>query len=297
LESFKPDRWLGATSGVALVMLVLTVDMVMLWGISQVGISLAGFVLVTLIVASLFILLLLGYWLYGLLWSSFHVDRNALVIRWGATTQVVPMGSVTTVLSGEQAKKILHFRGVWWPGLRLGYGELEEIGPTLFFATGPLRRQVILGTPAMAYALSPASLDAFLETVRKRLSMGPTQSVEQASRQPAILTWSFWSDRLGVALLGSALFLLVALFGYIALRYPSLTDLQPLHFNAAGQPDRWGTRAQTFTLPFIGLLALIANGGLGFLLYERERPASYLLWSGAVGVQFLVWGATLGILR
>ena len=81
------------------------------------------------------------------------------------------------------------------------------------------------------------------------------------------------------------------------MRYASLADLQPLHFNAAGQPDRWGTRVQVFTLPFIGLLALIANGGLGFLLYERERTASYLLWSGAIVVQVLVWGAILGILR
>jgi len=76
-----------------------------------------------------------------------------------------------------------------------------------------------------------------------------------------------------------------------------LADLQPLHFDSAGQPDRWGTRAQVFTLPFIGMLALIANGGLGFLLYERQRPAAYLLWSGAIGVQMLVWGATIGILR
>ena len=297
MEAFKLDRWLGLASGVALMSLVLALDGLMIWGISLIGISLPAFLLFLLIFGSLFVLVLFGYWLYGLLWSSYQVDRNALVIRWGATTQVVPMESVAAVLSGDQVKGVTRFRGPRWPGLRVGYGEIEEIGPTLFYTTGSLRRQVILTTPALAYALSPADPTAFIETVRQRLSMGPTQSVKQISRQPAFFTWSFWSDRLGLILLVSALVLLVALFGYISLRYPSLADLQPLHFDANGQPDRWGTQAQVFTLPFIGLLALIANGGLGFLLYARERPAAYLLWSGAIGVQLLVWGATLGILR
>ena len=297
MESFKPDRWLGLANGVVLILLILTLDGLMVWGLSQAGISLAGFCLLLLIIGSLFVLTLFSYWLYGLLWSGFHVDRNALVIRWGATTQIVPMESVTAVLSGDQVKRITRYRGPLWPGLRVGYGEIEEIGPTLFFATGPLQRQVILTTPVLAYALSPADQIAFLEALRHRLSMGPTQSVEQVSQPPALLTWGLWSDRPGLVLLASALALLLALFGLISLRYSSLADLQPLHFDSAGQPDRWGTRAQVFTLPFIGLLALIANGGLGVLLYDREQAAAYLLWSGAIGAQLLVWVATLGILR
>jgi hypothetical protein len=296
MESFRTSRWLGLAGGMALVSLVLLADGLMIWGISRAGISLVAFILSLLTLGSLLLLALLGYWLYGLAFSSFHVDRNALVIRWGATTQVVPMASVTGVVSGGQAKRINCFRGALWPGLRVGYGEVAEIGPTLFFATGPLDKQVILTTSALAYALSPADAEAFVRVVRQRLSMGPTQSVEQVSHQSAFFTWSFWNDRLGLALLVSALALLIALFGYIALRYPALAELQPLHFSAAGQPDRWGTRLQVFTLPFIGLLALVANGGLGFLFYGRERPAAYLLWSGAIGVQLLVWVATLGIL-
>jgi len=296
MESFQTDRWVGLASGIAFVLLVLIVDGLLILGIGQAGISLVGFVLGLLIIASLLLLSLLGYWLYGLMRSSFHVDRNALVINWGAVTQVVPMESVTGVLSGDQAQRITRFRGALWPGLRAGYGAIEGIGPTLFFATGPLRGQVILTTPTLAYALSPADPTTFIQVVRQRLDMGPSQTVDHASRQPALLTWNFWTDRMGLALLVSALIVLTLLFGYISLRYPSLADLQPLHFDAIGQPDRYGTRAQVFTLPFIGLLALIANGGLGFLLYQRQRPASYLLWSGALGVQLLVWVATLGIL-
>lgn len=297
METFRPGRWLGLASGIVLVLLVLTFDGLTIWGISQLGVSLSAFVLFLLLIGSLFLLALLGYWLYSLLWSGFHVDRNALVIRWGATTQIVPMKNVTAVLTGDAAGRITRFRGARWPGLRVGWGEIEEVGPTLFFAAGPSRHQVILTTPALAYALSPSDPEAFVDTVRQRLRMGPTQNVDQMSQQPAFLSWSLWSDRLGMGLLAGALLLLIALFGYISLRYPALAELQPLHFDASGQPDRWGTRTQIFTLPFIGLLALIANGGLGFLVYARERPAAYLLWSGAIGAQLLVWGAVLGILR
>jgi hypothetical protein len=297
MEEFKPDRWLGFASGLALVSLLVTLDGLMILAVDRFGISPVGFVLILLVFSSLLLLALLIYWLYGLLWSSFRLDRNALVIRWGATTQVVPMESVDAVLTGDQVGDVVYFRGSRWPGLRVGYGELEEIGPTLFFATGSLSKQVILTTPALAYALSPADAEAFVKAVRLRLSMGPTQSVEQASKQPAVLTWGFWGDRLGMTLLVSGVMLLVMLFGYIAFRYPSLEEMVPLHFDAAGQPDRWGNQAQIFTLPFIGLLALIANGGLGFLLYDREPPAAYVLWSGALAVQLLVWGATLGILQ
>jgi hypothetical protein len=297
MEEFKPDRVLGLLSGIVLMLLVVALDVILIWGISRAGMSLVGFLLILAIVASLFVLTLLGYWLYGLLWSGFFVDRNALVIRWGPVTQVVPLEDVDGVLTGDQIKRITYYRGPLWPGMRVGYGEMEDVGATLFFATTATSKQVVLTTPALAYALSPADQPAFLDTLRHRLSMGPTQSVEQASQQPVFLTWGFWSDRLGFALLTSAVVLLIALFGYIALRYPTLADLQPLHFDVGGLPDRWGTQAQVFTLPFIGLLALIANAGLGFLLYERERPAAYLLWSGAIGVQLLVWGATIGILR
>ncbi len=296
MEVFRSDRRVGIASGIALILLVLAVDGLMIWGMSELGISLPAFLLFLLLIGSFFVLALLGYWMYGLFSSSFNLDRNALVIRWGATTQVVPMGNVTGVLDGAQAKGIAHFRGALWPGLRVGYGEIDEIGPTLFFATGALQNQVILTTSALSYALSPADKDTFIETVRQRLSMGPTQAVEQASRQPTLLTLDFWQDRLGLALLIGAIVLLVALFGYLSFRYPSLAETQPLHFDANGEPDRWGTRLQLFTLPFIGLLALVANSGLGFLLYRRERAAAYLLWSGAVGVQLLVWGATWGIL-
>jgi hypothetical protein len=75
-----------------------------------------------------------------------------------------------------------------------------------------------------------------------------------------------------------------------------LKPLVPLHFDAGGVADRYGSRIQVFITPFIGFLVLAFNGFLGGLAYRRERMLSYLLWGGAVLVQLLVWIATLGLL-
>ncbi|MBE9508399.1 MAG: DUF1648 domain-containing protein, partial [Chloroflexi bacterium] len=79
-------------------------------------------------------------------------------------------------------------------------------------------------------------------------------------------------------------------------QFPTLPLLVPIHFDAAGNPDRLVPRGQSFIIPLIGLLTLLVNGTLGGLAYPRERVASYLLWGGAVLVQVLVWTAAVGIL-
>lgn len=246
-----------------------------------------GFVLVALI----------AYWVYGLTGASYHLDRNALVIRWGPSEQVIPANEVEQVFTGDEIiDEGFHFYGGTWPGHFVGYGEIPDLGQTLFYATVPPREQIFVVTPGLVYGISPAEREAFLESLQKRLQMGPTQVLEQSSRRPGFLEWSIWRDWLGLALLGGGALALLALVGLLCFRFPSLPLLVPLHFGASGTPDRLGPRAEIFIVPLIGLLTFLLNGALGALLYRREHLASYLLWSGAILVQALVWTATVGIL-
>jgi hypothetical protein len=148
----------------------------------------------------------------------------------------------------------------------------------------------------MSYGISPLDREAFLESLHKRLEMGPTQVVEQSTRRPVFLSWPIWQDRLALALLGGGLVALFALIGFLTFRFPSLPPLVPLHFDASGAPDRLGARANIFVVPLIGLLSVVINDVLGWLLHEREPMASYLLWGGALVVQIFVWTAIIGIL-
>jgi uncharacterized membrane protein len=83
----------------------------------------------------------------------------------------------------------------------------------------------------------------------------------------------------------------------VSLSYPHLPPTLPLHYDVLGLPDRSGPATQVFLLPFIGLLALIANTLLGGLFYRREKVAAYLLWGGTIVVQVLLWIGTVNLLR
>lgn len=239
---------------------------------------------------------LIGYWVYGLAGSRYILDRNALIIRWGPTEQVIPAADIEQVFTGAEVEGDTSFYGGVWPGHWVGYGQVSGLGQTLFYATEPPREQVFIATPGLVYGISPSDRERFLKSLRKRLQMGPTQVVEQSSKRPTILHWTIWGDWLGLTLLGVGSLALLGLIGLLCLQFPSLPLLIPLHFNAAGNPDRLGPRAEVFVIPLIGLLALLLNGALGGLLYRHERVASYLLWGGAILVQVLVWTAAIGVL-
>ncbi len=103
----------------------------------------------------------------------------------------------------------------------------------------------------------------------------------------------FWSDlfddRALLVLLAAALTLNFVLAAYLLLRFDSLPELLPLHFDTAGFPDRVDSKIGIFALPIIGFIVLLANACLAVLAHMRERAASKTLAAGALLLQFLMW--------
>jgi hypothetical protein len=192
---------------------------------------------------------------------------------------------------------VKYFRGWRWPGLMQGQGELPEADLTVFYASATLPHQLILITPSISYAISPADASGFIESIKARYELGPTQAVEQTTEHPAFFDWPLWSDRVAHYLLITGATMCLLLFGLVSLRFPSLPPILPLHYTVLGLPDRSGSATQAFFLPFIGLLALGANTLLGGVFYRREQVASYLLWGGTIVVQVLLWIGTVNLLR
>jgi hypothetical protein len=286
----------GFGIGIALMSFILLVNAALIGIAASRPISFGTFIVALSVTLGFLLAGLIAYWVYGLAGASYMLDRNALIIAWGTSRQVIPTGEMEYVFSGVEVEGNLHFYGGRWPGHWVGYGELPDVGPTLFYATQPLRQQVLITTPGLAYAISPTDREGFVESLQKRLQMGPTQVMQQSTKRPSILDWAIWQDSLGLALLGAAMLALVSLLGMISFRFPALPMLIPLHFGASGSPDRLGPRVEIFLVPLIGLLTLLINGVLGSLFYRRDRVASYMLWGSSVLIQLLVWTATLGIL-
>lgn len=296
MTEWQTDNRRGLSIGFSLMAAVVLIDVDLIWLATTRPLGSGTFIIGLAVLLSLILLGLVGYWLYGLARSGYTLDRNALIIHWGPTQQIIPTTQIKRALKGDEVAGHVQFHGVMWPGHWVGYGEVPGMGSAFFYATVPPREQVYIVTPGLTYGISPTDPQRFLDSLRQRLQMGPTQIVEQSSKRPGFLNWPLWRDTMGLALLAAGFLAILALTGLLCFRFPALSRLVPLHFNVAGTPDRLGPRGQIFFIPFIGLLALVLNGVLGGLAYRYERMASYLLWSGAVLTQVLVWIAAVGIL-
>lgn len=296
MTKWKVNVGLGFGLGLGLMSFIILVNAGLIGLAASRPVSFATFIVGVSVTFGFLLAGLIAYWVYGLAPASYMLDRNALIIRWGTSKQVIPTGAIERVFTGDEIDGGIRFYGGRWPGHWVGYGELQEAGPTLFYATQALEDQVFIVTPGLVYAISPANQKAFLESLQKRLQMGPTQMMEQSSQRPSVLDWPIWKDSLGLALLGGSTLALVVLLGLLSFRFPELPMLMPLHYGTSGSPDRLGPRGEIFLLPLIGLLTYLVNGALGSIFYRHNRVASYMLWGGTVLVQLLVWTATVGIL-
>lgn len=275
---FKPRRSTGVLVGIAIILSVLALDALLLSYLRQSQISLIFFIFALLVILSLPLLALLGCLVYGLFNLRYQLHRNALTIAWGATQHIIPMDSIREVVRGEDLGEEVKVSGVSWPGYLVGRGQIQGIGRALFYATEPVSEQLLVVTPTVAYGISPADPDGFLDAFEIRQQMGPIQLLPYEHHQPEILSWPIWRDRLAHLLLALGSGANLILFAYHCWRYPAL-----------GQAD-------VFRLPAIGLVALIANSSLGILIHGRQRVGAYLLWGGTVAVQLLSWLAALNII-
>ncbi len=131
----------------------------------------------------------------------------------------------------------------------------------------------------------------------------PPEALETITAQPEpepppILTTLFtllWRDRAFQFLLVLTLLVNLALFAYLALRFATLPDLLPLHFDTLGLPDRIESKNGIFALPIIGILVFAINTALGIFIHQSERAATILLTAGTLSVQVLMWLAVINI--
>ncbi|HKZ82915.1 MAG TPA: DUF1648 domain-containing protein, partial [Anaerolineae bacterium] len=293
LMEWQTDKRLGTLFGAAIIFSLVIFDTGVLLALRNRPVDIWTFVGGLAVAVTLPAVAATIYRLIGLRRSGYAIDRNHLTIVWGPIRHVVPTRLIDHVVLGEEVSPRIRFRGGRWPGMWVGSGDVPAIGLTLFNATAPLHRQVFIVTDLAAYAISPIDREGFVEAVKARKAMGPTQDVLQETIRPAFFDWPLWSDRLARRLALGAALLCAALFAFVCLQYPELPERVPLHFDTAGVADRFGGPPSVFILPLIGLLALTVNSLIAVPVYLRERVPAYLLWGGALLAQVLVWVAAV----
>ncbi len=303
---FHPPRRQGFLIGLALLGALLALDGVWLGLLRRLPFNALSLIWIALILASLPALAFVIASLYGLVRLAYSLDRHALTIRWGASSILIPLYEIERVLVerdvGPGASPRLHLRGLYWPGRLVGVGRAEGFGPAHFYATRPWPNQVLVVSQNSVYVLSPADPQAFAEALATARTLGPARQFSGTTDRPAFVNGlaevfrSPLRDRVAQGLMGAGAALNLALFGYLAWRYPRLPATIPLHFDPAGVPDVLGPASQAFILPTIGLITFFLNSLLGWGLHARQdRSPAYLLWGATVLVQVLLWVAAFGL--
>lgn len=286
---------LGTISGIVIIGAVLTFDVWCIGRLLIAPIDLMLFLLALAVTLSLLFLVLMAYWMYGLLSLGYLLDRNGLVIRWGPREYVVPMGNIQRIVRAEDVPSAKWFWGIVWPGYRAGRGYIKGLGSVRTYATRPLRKQLLVLTPSQVYGISPATPQAFLDDYERRRGLGVVRRLEQAEHRARWLAWSMLGDRKAQALVVIGLLANASLFAYVSVVYQNLPQILPLHFDTLGEVDRVGVRSGLFTLPLIGLIVAAFDTLIGITLHSKQATGAYLLFAANLLVQILLWAAVVNI--
>jgi hypothetical protein len=296
MTTWTLDPRMGWRLGLAFVALFLLLAAGLITLLVTSPISLLSFFLVLGALGALGSTVYLGFRLGNFVRADYEMDRNAIVVNWGAYGRQIPLAAIQRVCTVDELEQ-LKFGGVLrWPGYLRGRGYAENVGPIHFYAGAPLKKLVFLCLEDRAYAISPAERALFLEALEERRTMGPTQDVTQEEQHPAFLDWTIWRDRRALVPLGLSVLLLMLLAAVLSWRYPTLPDQIIMKISASGRPLLVAPRARIGYLGGLGVIFALINGGLGLFFYTRQRMAAYLLWGGLVLLESSLWIAILSIL-
>lgn len=263
--------------------------------------------------------------LWGYLTLSYRLepaDGGALVVRWAWRTVRIPLAEIEYLGPARQLLGATPPRRLWpWPGYYLSSLPDDALGRIQLFATLPPRRQVLVCSARGSFGISPdrpsqlmARYQELLEAARGGApapaagGLGDSaldDDEEQAfpslggagqrafRERTAGASLSLFQDRPAVALLLAGGALIAAMLWFILLKFDSVPQTLPLHYNATGQPDRIGTPREIFILPLITALVAAANIALAWSVIRFDRFAARLLLSGTCLVQAVAWVALL----
>jgi hypothetical protein len=228
-----------------------------------------------------------GYWTASLATLSYAVDRNGLVIHWGATRQIVPLGAIERLVPGT-AVGIPRVRGVTWLGYHVGSATIQRIGDVLFYSTHQTPEQVLyVMTTERNYAISVPDPADFAREIQLRQDLGPTALVSHHVERSAPGLQGFVHDRRGLTLAGVAALLGVLVWIVVGWQYGSIPETFELRYPPSDPSPLIDVvrRSQLLEIARAGSMALVINVVAGAMLYAWNRWAAYVLFVTAATLQ------------
>jgi hypothetical protein len=241
------------------------------------------------------------YWVYASLTMRYELKNDSLLIQLGPVQESIPLNEVLRIVPGYTLPAP-QVNGVNTWGLHIGKANLgPEGGQALVYSTHHRPEQLLyIVTMKRTYAISPEQTSRFTRALQMALPAGRAHrmTAPAAPTGSPWLTWfdvmshPIWWDHKAQLLVVGGLVLNLLFFGFLFAVFPGLPENLDLAF-PPGLADRLGSKDEIMELPLVALVVFAVSTIVALLLHARERAAAYLLLMAAVGIQVLLWSASL----
>lgn len=222
----------------------------------------------------------------------YEIDRNGVYLVWMGNRMVIPIETIERVDMGTPNARLpwrlLQGIGYYW-----GQGQCHDGKPLHLFTTRSPRTSLLIHTADASYAISPKDQDGFVQDLEQRRRLGAVKPLTAGTQFGAFLSYGFWNDPIVRGALLVAVILNLAIFGILAIYYPTLPAVIPFHFDTMGDVTELRPRHQALFLPLAATGLMVVNVAFGLALYRHERTGTHALQIASAIVQILFGVAVL----
>jgi hypothetical protein len=296
---FIPNRKLGLFLGVAFLLILLSATVFGIFQLATATMSARIILWVLLPIIGVPLSFLVSYRIYGLITARYRLDREGFYLTWGLAYEQIPIAEIQSVelasITYENLAPEFTFR---WPGCVVGHLDVDHDAAIEFFSTQTTGEMVLLVSNERTLAISPPDPEGFQKYFVDTVRMGSLDEIPAISQRPDFILARMWNDFRARILVLSGIVISLLLFGYLALRASSLPPSVPFGFDPMGNPDPYAPPGRLLLLPMIGVFCWFLDLLTGVWVYRRneDHPLAYAIWSTAIIVGGLLWGATLHLL-
>ncbi|HWI54185.1 MAG TPA: PH domain-containing protein [Desulfobacteria bacterium] len=269
MKTFKPVQGRGFLWGIVIMIFVgfiltlpITFSMVS-------GTVIPGFIAVMTIISAL-VAAMMGYFTWSAKSMEYILGDKEITIKWAFNKKTIPIDSILglTKTVGTSSFKVM---GASWPGFHIGsFTDPTGKGSVNLFATRLWGEILLIRTKWEVVGITPSQSDEFLHDLEKIM---PNLKEGSFSNEDKVEPYSPRKDKLVITLISLTAIILAGTGLFLYNIIPTLPSKVPMHFNLAGQIDRYGSPKEIYKPFGIGVLVIIMLFGINIILARNNKAS------------------------
>lgn len=232
--------------------------------------------LITMGIMFVMLMGMFGYFTWAARNMKYVLTDKELIIKWAFNRKVVPLDGIGGIrrMTGTGVAKVV---GASWPGFHIGsFSDPGGKGTVNLFATRLWGELILLKTKWETIGLTPENPEEFLAALEESMPH-PLVNGEEGGIEPREVQFNMWQDKIYLFMLGLNVALLAGAFYWVWHMTQTLPDRIPMHYNLAGEVDRYGSPREHYLLPGIGLLTFIFMTVFTATATKNNKTSGYLM--------------------